>query len=315
VADHAEVYLRVSLFGLPALLVSLAGVGFLRGRQDTRTPLLVALGTAVANGVLEALLIFRFDQGIGASALSTVLAQAVAAVVFAWQVTGDARRLGAALAPDPGVLLQLLAVGGHLIVRTAALRGSLLLGVAVAARIGTADVAAYEIAFQLWSLAALALDALAIAAQTLVGHALGAGDADAAREYGRRAMLLSLAAGAVIALVLVSLRVPLASIFSDDPTVEDLAAASLVAVALIQPVNGLAFALDGILIGAGDQRFLAFAMTIPFALFSAAALAVWSSGAGLGWLWAALSLFMVARWLVLHARFRTSAWLVLGGGS
>jgi putative MATE family efflux protein len=198
-------------------------------------------------------------------------------------------------------------------VRTLALRASLLVGVAVATRIGTADVAAYEIAFQLWSLAALALDALAIAAQSLVGHALGAGDADGARELGRRAMVLSMAAGVAIAVVVLPLREPLASLFSDDPRVEDLAAASLAAVALIQPINGLAFALDGILIGAGDQRYMAFAMTIPFAVYTAAALAVHWSGAGLGWLWAALSLFMVARWLVLHARFRTSRWVVLGG--
>ncbi|MGD9752042.1 MAG: MATE family efflux transporter [Acidimicrobiia bacterium] len=312
VAEQAGTSLGISLFGLPAMLLSLAGVGYLRGLQDTRTPLWVALGTAIGNGVVEAVLIFGFDQGIGASALSTVAAQWAGAAVFAWRCLATARRHGVVLWPRGRALGRLLVVGSHLLVRTAALRGSLLVGVSVATRIGPAPVAAYEIGFQIWSLAALGLDALAIAAQSLVAHALGAGDADGARRTGQRALVLSVGAGAVLAVVLALLRHPLAAVFSDDATVVALAAESLLYVAVMQPVNGAAFALDGILIGAGDQRFLAWAMALAFAVYTPAAQVVRITGAGLGWLWAALGLFMVLRWLVLHARFRGDGWVVLG---
>ena len=312
VAQQAEIYLRVSLFGVPALLVSLAGLGYLRGRQDTRTPLFVALGTAVGNGVLEAILVFRFDQGIGASALSTVAAQTVAAGIFCGQVARHARSFGARLGPQPRRLGRLLVVGVHLAIRTAALRASLLVGVAVAARIGTVEVAAYEVSFQIWSLAALALDAVAIAAQALVAGALGAGDANLARLVGRRALWLSLWAGVALAVVLILTRHPLAAIFSTDPAVVDLAAFSLVIVGAMQPINGLVFALDGILIGAGDQRFLAGAMAAAFALYAPLAVAVGALGGGLGWLWAALCVLMVGRGSVLAWRFAGGRWLVLG---
>ncbi len=312
VAAQAWIYLRISLAGLPALLVSLAAVGYLRGIRDTRTPLLVALGTALFNGVLEWALIFPLGFGIGASALSTVAAQTIASAVFVARTVAGARRHGAALRPHLGQQRRLLAVGGHLVVRTAALRGSLLLGVSVATRIGTAEVAAYEVAFQVWSLVGLALDAVAIAAQSLVGHALGAADPAAARRVGRRAMLVSVVAGAIFGVAILVVRQPVAALFSDDPVVVGLAARSLVFVALSQPVNAAAFALDGILIGAGDQRFLAGAMAIAFAVYAPAALAVRATGAGLDWLWLALAAFMIARWLVLHARFRSTAWQVVG---
>jgi putative MATE family efflux protein len=123
VAENAGVYLRISLFGFPALLVSLAAVGYLRGRQDTRSPLIVALATAVGNGVGESVLIFGFDQGIGASALSTALAQTAAAIIYARVVLRSARRLGAPLRPDLRTIARLAVVGLHIAARTASLRG------------------------------------------------------------------------------------------------------------------------------------------------------------------------------------------------
>lgn len=312
VAAQARIYLNVSLFGLPAMLLSLAGVGYLRGLQDMRTPLWVALGTAVGNGVAEAVLIFGLGFGIGASALTTVAAQWAGATVFVLRCGRAARRHGASLHPRPRELGRLLVVGSHLLVRTAALRGSLLVGVSVATRIGTPHVAAYEIGFAVWSLAALALDALAIAAQSLVGRALGAGDAATARRIGRRALVLSSLVGVAIGVALALARHPIAALFSDDPVVVALCAESLLYVAGMQPVNGAAFALDGILIGAGDQRFLAWAMAGAFAVYAPAAQAVRITGGGLGWLWVALGMFMVVRWVTLHARFRTDGWIVLG---
>ena len=312
VAENASVYLRISLFGFPALLVSLAAVGYLRGRQDTRSPLFVALATAVGNGVLESVLIFGFDQGIGASALSTVLAQTVAAVIYVRVVLGSASGLGARLGPDGRAIARLGVVGLHIAARTAALRGSLLLGVAVAARIGTDDLAAYEVGFQVWALAALALDAVAIAAQALVGHALGAGDGAQARAIGRRAIEWGFAAGAAIALLLILGRPWLGALFTDDPDVARLIGFSVLLVAAMQPLCGIVFALDGILIGAGDLRYLSVAMLAAFATFASSAGLVTAFDAGLGWLWAAFTAFMLARCAVLVGRFASPRWVVLG---
>ncbi|MBM3684220.1 MAG: MATE family efflux transporter [Actinobacteria bacterium] len=312
IAAHAWTYLSISLVGVPALLVGLAGVGYLRGLRDTRTPLVLAVGTAVGNGVLEVVLIFGFGYGIGASALATVVAQTVAASVFAARVVGAARRHGAPLGPQLGAIRRLLVVGVHLLVRTAALRGSLLAGVAVAAGLGGAELAAYEIGFQLWTLGALALDAVAIAAQTVVGGALGAGDAVAARRLAARAILWSTLAGGVLGGALAVGRGVLPGVFTPDPDVAALLAGTLVLVALAQPLNGVVFALDGILIGAGDQRYVAGAMAVAFAAFLPAAYAVGQGRGGLAGLWAALLWFMVVRALGLGLRFRGDRWAVVG---
>ncbi len=312
VARNALIYLRISLLGMPALLLSLASVGYLRGRLDTRTPLVVALGTAVFNLVIEVVLIYGLGFGIGASALGTVVAQALGASVLCWRVLSSARAERVPTAPDLRAIRQLLSVGLHLLVRTAALRASLVLGTAVAARLGKVELAAYQISFEIWSFLGMGLDALALAAQALVGHALGAGDADAARAVGRRVNQLSVGAGVVLGGALVAARWPLASVFSHDDAVIAAAAASMVWVAVAQPINGWAFALDGILIGAGDQRFLAVAMVIAFAVFAPAAVAVGATGAGLGWLWGALILLTAARVVVLQLRFSGGRWAVVG---
>ena len=312
VAGQAEIYLRISLLGVPALLTSLAALGYLRGLQDTRTPLLVALGGAVANGLLEWWLIFGLGLGIGASAASTVAAQSAAGAVLVWRVARQACRHGARLRPRPRALVRLAAVGGHLLVRTAALRGSLLVGVGVATRIGTTEVAAYEIAFQVWSLGALALDAVAIAAQSLVSRALGASEPGVAMAVARRALRLSVWAGVVLGALAVAFRHPLGHLFSDDKQVVALVAFSLLFVGAMQPLNGVVFALDGILIGAGDQRFLAVAMAAAFVLYVPLAVGVAMLGLGLGWLWAALGLLMVARGAVLVGRLLSGHWAVVG---
>jgi putative MATE family efflux protein len=312
IAVEAGIYLRISLLGVPALLVSLAGVGYLRGLRDTRTPFVVAALTAVGNGVLEWVLIFGLGFGIGASALSTVLAQTGAAIVFVHRVLRSSRRWGVGLRPDPRAIGRLVTVGFHLLVRTAALRGSLVVGVAVAARIGTPELAAYEIGFQIWSLAALTLDAVAIAAQAMVGHELGAGRDPTARLIARRALWWATVVGAVMGAVIAVASPWLPALFTADPAVRDLAAVSFLFVAAAQPLNGAVFALDGILIGAGDQRFLAWAMVVAFALYVPAAVAVGATGAGLGWLWTALAVFMAARGAVLGLRLTGDKWTVTG---
>jgi putative MATE family efflux protein len=312
VRTNALVYLRISLPGVPAMLLVLAGAGYLRGLQDTRTPLLIAIGTAAANLVIEVALIYGLDQGIGASALATVLAQVGGAAVYIRRVGHAARRQGADLAPHPASLAALAGVGRDLLVRTAALRAALVVATAVAARLGSVDVAAHQIAFEIWSFLALGLDAIAIAGQAMVGRALGAGDGPGARDAGRRMTEWGVALGAVVGVLVAALRTVLPHLFTDDVEVLALASFLLVWVAALQPLNAVAFVLDGVLIGAGDMRFLAWAMIVAAAVFIPAALAVLALDAGIGWLWASLGLLMATRASTLLARFASGRWIILG---
>ena len=309
---NALVYLRISLAGVPAMLLVLAGAGYLRGLQDTRTPLLVAIGTAAANLVIEVTLIYGLGKGIGASALATVLAQVGGASVYVRRVGRAARRHGADLAPHPASLTALARVGRDLLVRTAALRAALVVATAVAARLGSVDVAAHAIAFEIWSFLALGLDAIAIAGQAMVGRALGAGDGPGARDAGRRMIEWGVALGALIGVLVAVLRTVLPHLFTDDTAVLALASFLLLWVAALQPVNAVAFVLDGVLIGAGDMRFLAGAMIVAAGVFIPAALLVLALDAGIGWLWASLGLLMATRASTLLARFASDRWIVLG---
>jgi MATE family, multidrug efflux pump len=313
VADNALVFLRISLFGVPAMLAVLAGTGYLRGLQDTRTTLVVAAGTAVVNLVIEVVLIYGLDQGIGASALSTVVAQCLAAAVYIRLIARTARALHVDVRPHPASIARLSRMGADLLVRTVALRVALAVSTAVAARVGTTSLAAHEIAFGLWNFLAFGLDAVAIAGQAMVGRALGAGDAGSARGAGRRMIEWGVALGTVAGVGVLVTRGVLPQVFSDDPAVIEVAGFLLVWVALLQPLNGLVFVLDGILIGAGDMAFLARAMVGAAIVFVPPAVAVAVLGLGIGWLWACIGLLMAARALALGARFAGDRWIVLGG--
>lgn len=309
---HALTYLRISLLGVPALLVMEAGLGYLRGLQDTRVPLLVTAAALGANLALELALIYGFGFGIGASALSTVLAQVAAAAFYVRRIAADARDRGVPVRPDPAGLRLLAVVGRDLFLRTAALRLSLTLLTAIAARLGTVELAAHQIAFQVWSALAIALDAIAIAGQALTGRLLGAGDAVGARAAARRMMTWGLVAGVLFGGGIALLRTALPQLFTDDPQVVALCAFLLWFVAALQPVNALAFVLDGILIGAGDMAFLARAMAVAAAVFVPSALLVPALDLGIGWLWAAMGLLMATRSAVLLGRFAGARWQVTG---
>lgn len=312
VATNALVYLRISLVGLPFLLLTLAGTGYLRGLQDTRTPLLVSVATALLNLVLELILVLGFDQGIGASALTTVLAQVVGGAVYAIAVVRAARRDGARLRPDLASQRRLVRVGADLVVRTAALRGSLVALTAVATRMGRNEVAAHQIVFEIWSLLAMALDALAIAGQAMVGRLLGAGEATDACAASRRLLGVGLVGSIATAALILALRPVLPDLFTPDPAVADLVRFLLLWAALLQPVAAVAFVLDGVLIGAGDQRYLARAMVFAALGLVVVAAPILPLGLGVGWLWAAFGVLMAVRAGTLLARFRGDRWLVLG---
>jgi putative MATE family efflux protein len=312
VAENARVYLQISVLGLPVTFVILAGTGYLRGLQDTRTPLFVAVGTALVNLVLEVWWIFGLDFGIGASALSTVIAELLAATIYVTMIRRATREHRTPWWPHARTIAGLGRAGVSLFLRTAALRGAFTLATAVAARIGTAELAAYQIAFELMYLMALALDAIAIAGQAMTGRFLGAGDAVAARAAGKRMIEWAVVAGVGAGAVLAVLSPVLGEAFTDDPAVLALTGTLILYVAVLQPLNGYVFALDGILIGAGDLAFLARAMLIAFLVFAPAAIAVLVFDLGIDWLWVALALLFLSRAVILGRRFHGDSWVRLG---
>lgn len=311
---YALTYLRVSLAGLPAMLVVLAATGVLRGLQDTRTPLVVAAVGALANVALNVWLVYGVGLGIAGSALGTVLAQFGMAAAFVVVVVRGARRHGAPLRPDlPGIRAAGTA-GVPLIVRTATVRAALLLTTYVAASAGTVAVATHQIVFTVWMLLALALDAVAIAGQAIVGRCLGAGDAVGARSATRRMVEWGIAAGVLLAVLVVVGRPAYVPLFTTDQDVRALLGQVLLVAAVFQPVCGVVFALDGVLIGAGDGRYLAWAGVVTLLVFAPLALTVLATGSGLVALWWAFNAFLAARLVTLLWRWRGDAWLVTGAG-
>jgi len=312
---NALVYLRISLIGLPGTLIVLAGTGYLRGLQDTVFPLRVAILTATLNLVIEVVWVFGLDHGIGASALSTVVAEWVAAGIYLRRITGAVREYDVTLRPDPEALRSLALVGRDLFIRTAALRVSLTMATAVAARVGEVDLAAHQIAFEIWSFLALVLDALAIAAQALIGRLLGAGEAATARAAARRMIEMGVMLGVVAGSLIIALRTVLPELFTNDAAVASLTTFLLIWVGALQPVNAVVFVLDGVLIGAGDMRYLAWAMVGAAALFVPVLMLVPILDLGIGWVWAAIAVLMVARMVALSARFAGDKWQVTGARS
>ena len=300
------------------LLVMLAATGVLRGLQDTRTPLVVAVVGNVANIALNVLLVYGLDLGIAGSALGTDLAQLGSAVALVGVVVLAARREGASLRPDlPGVRRAAHA-GVALVVRTLTLRASLLVATYGAATLGATALATNQLALTIWTFLAFALDAIAIAAQALTGRSLGAGDVAGTRAVTRRMVQWGLVSGVVTGLLLAALSPVLGRLFTEDPVVRDLLVPVLLVAALFQPVAGVVFVLDGVLIGAGDGRYLAWGGLVVLAVFAPLALLAVQCRArvtsrALTWLWLTFGVaFIGSRAVVLLHRARGSAWMVTG---
>ena len=322
VSNPATTYLRIAFLGTVPLLVMLASTGVLRGLQDTRTPLAVAVGGNALNVVLNLVLVYPAGLGIAGSALGSVLAQAASAAAFVVVVARAARRHGASLRPDvPGIRAAGRA-GVPLVVRTLTLRAALLLTTyvvtvaAVGARDQEVDLATHQLAMTIWGFLAFVLDAIAIAAQAITGRALGAGDAAGTRELTARMVRWGAVSGVVTGVLLAAASPFLGHLFTGDPDVQDLLVPVLLVAALGQPVAGVVFVLDGVLIGAGDGRYLARAGLVTLAAYAPVALACAVTGAGLVAVWVSFcAVFMGARFVVLVHRERGDAWLVTGAGT
>ncbi|MGW2015798.1 MATE family efflux transporter [Streptomyces sp. NPDC001927] len=311
-APYAITYLRISILGIPAMLVVLAATGVLRGLQDTRTPLYVAIGGFTANALLNVGLVYGAGMGIAGSAWGTVIAQFAMAAAYLVVVVRGARRHGASLRPDAAGIRASAQAGVPLLVRTLSLRAVLMIATAVAARMGDAEVAAHQIILSLWSLMAFALDAIAIAGQAIIGRYLGADDADGARQVCRRMVQWGAVSGVVLGALLILARPLFIPLFTGDTMVQDTLLPALLVVAVSQPIAGVVFVLDGVLMGAGDGPYLAWAMLLTLAVFAPVALLVPALGGGLTALWWAMTLMMTVRLLTLWLRSRSGHWIVTG---
>lgn len=312
VTPYAVTYLRIVAISFPAVLGVLAAVGVLRGLQDTRTTLYVTLAMVTANLVLCLVFVLGLGWGIAGSAAATGIAELLGLVAYGVIVLRAAARAGVAITPSGIGVLRSARDGVPLLVRSIALRGVLVIAAAVAARLGDADLAAYHVTVTLFFALALALDAVAIAGQALLGKTLGAGDPEQSRVITRRIVWWSVWLGVALAIVILALRPWLPGWFGEDANVIALITSAMLVLALLQPLSGVVFALDGVLIGAGDTRWLAWAQVVVLVAFLPAAWLVLDRGWGLDGLWWALGWFLLARAVLLVWRARGSAWLVTG---
>lgn len=318
VADQAETYLGISMWGLPAMLIVMAATGLLRGLQNTVLPLWIAGVGFVANAALNLLFIYGFGWGIAGSAVGTVVAQWGMVVAYGLIVHRLARRHAASLRPQRDGIRGSALAGGWLFLRTVSLRAALLLTVATATSLGTTELAGWQVVFTIATTAAFALDALAIAAQALIGKHLGAGDPDAVRHVLRRTIAWGGWFGVALGVVIGGLSGVLGLAFTGDPALAALIVAPLILMAVGQPLAGVVYVLDGVLMGAGDGRYLALVGVlnlVPFLPVLWAISATHAEGsAGLSWLSVAFfGVLMTARVLGLGLRVRGTRWMEVGG--
>lgn len=312
VESAATAYLRVAALGLPSVLLLLASTGVLRGLQDTKTPLYVAIATNLANIVLNVTLVYGAGLGIAGSAIGTLIAQSGAAVFLATIVIRGARREHSEIRFRPGGVLAAARSGVWLIARTATLQTAITLTTVTAATGGAVALAAHQVVNSLWVLLAFALDALAIAGQAIIGRLLGAGDVTLGRAMTTRMVGWGVIAGVVFGLAVWGTRPLYVGLFTPDPAVQTLIGHVLVVVAVTTPIAGVVFVLDGVLIGAGDGRYLALAGLLGLAAYVPLVLTVRHFDAGLVWLWVAYAAFIAARMLTLVLRARGDRWTRTG---
>jgi putative MATE family efflux protein len=307
VADGAVLYLRIAALGAPFFMIASAGQGFLRGMGDLRTPLVILVVAHSVNAALEVLFVYGFGWGLAGSAWGTVIAQSGMGFAFV-----EVQRRAGFEPPVLALIRSLMRIGTEIAVRTTALLGSFLVASAVLARVGAASLAAHQIAFQLFVFLALVLDALAIAAQVLVGRLLGAGDAARARAAASRVILWSVVVGAAFGLALIALIDVIPHAFTDDDLVVERAQEIWWLFAALMPVNAAVFALDGILIGAGDTRFLMWGMLAAAAVYVPVALLALDQGWGIVGVWWGLAGLIGVRLLTCGLRFLGSRWVLTG---
>jgi putative MATE family efflux protein len=315
IADMALPWLRIAILGAPAILISLAGNGWMRGVQDTARPLRYVVAGFALSAVLCPTLVYGWlglpRMELAGSAVANLVGQWLAALLFCRALLAER----VPLSVDFTVLRAQVVMGRDLLVRTMAFQACFVSAAAVAARFGAAAVAAHQVVLQLWGFLALVLDSLAIAAQSLVGAALGAGQLAHAKSVAWRVTVFSTLAAAVLAAVFAVGASVLPTLFTDDRSVLDAIGVPWWFLVAQLPIAGIVFALDGVLLGAGDAKFMRNA-TLVSALVGFLPL-IWLSlifGWGLLGIWSGLTTFMVLRLVFVGWRAFSGHWLVAGTG-
>lgn len=316
VTAAADTYLSISVWGLPGMLIVIAANGLLRGMQDTRTPLIVAVVGFAANAGLNAVFIYGFDLGLAGSAIGTVIAQWGMAAVYLILAVREARRRGVALRPGLRGVGSAAGLGGWLFLRTASLRFAMLATVFVATDLGITELATLQIAMTVFSLLAFILDALAIAGQALIGHGIGAADWPRVKAVTRRLIVFGLMSGIVLGLATAALSPFAGLVFTGNQDVRELLTVTMIIMSFGIPLAGFVFVLDGVLIGAGDARYLALTGLVNLVAYLPLLVLVEAlrPQPGLVWLWAAFGFgYMGARAVTLGLRARGTRWVTLSG--
>lgn len=316
---HAVDYLMWSLPGVPAMLLVFAAIGVLRGFQDTKTPLIIAAVGFSANAVLNLVLVHPVGWGVTGAAIGSTVAHWGMALTYLIILIPRMRAAGVPLGPEPVALRRAASVGSWMMLRTVTLRAAMVATVLVATGFGPETLAAHQVAFTFFSTLAFVLDALAIAAQALIGRELGAARRESARTMVRLMVWWGVGLGVVVGVVL-ALSAPFAPwLFTQDETVAAAITMALLVVAVTQPLAGCVFVLDGVLMGAGDVRYLALAGLVNLAAYLPVLWWVRISITGedttqsVLWLWLAFAvIFMGARGTTLGIRAYGSRWMVLG---
>jgi putative MATE family efflux protein len=306
VLEAATTYLRISTIGLPFVWVTMVGHGVMRGHNNLTRPMVIVLFANLVNVALEIIVVYGFHMGVAGSAWSTVVVQIGAAISF----TGIMRPYMVRIAPAWHRLRPILARAGHLGLRSIAMLGAWVAITRVAARVDTVTLAANQVLQQLFTFLALALDALAIPAQSLVAGALGAGDREGAMAIGRSSMRLSLWVAAGFCAVVVATSPVLPNVFSADEAVISRVFVGLFFLAIMQFPGAIAFALDGVLIGGHDTKYLGRAAVFNLIPFVPVLVAVIVHPAfGIAGLWAAELVWMMTRAYINHRRFSSRRWM------
>ena len=286
---QSAMYLRARAWAMPAVLLVTVGNGAYRGLEDTRTPLRFAALLNLTNLVLDPLLIFGLGWGLVGAGIASAVAQWMGAGLFLGGLLGwhRARFCVPPRVPSLGELLPLLSVGSVLSIRTFALVGTLTVATAIATRVGKAAVGAHQVAWQVWGFAALVVDALAVAGQTLVARHLN-DEPDVARAIADRLLTLGVLVGCGLGVGLWALRPTLPWLLSSTPG----AAAQLLTiwwvVVAMQPLNALIFVWDGVYLGARRFTYLAASMLGAGVLGCGVLAGVLPGGWGLPGVWASL---------------------------
>ncbi|XP_045795322.1 protein DETOXIFICATION 44, chloroplastic-like isoform X2 [Trifolium pratense] len=298
----AEHFLTLRAFGALPIVIALAAQGTFRGFKDTKTPLYAVGAGNFLNVILDPILIFLCGLGISGAAIATVISEFLIAFILLWNLSGKVLLIPFDF--DGTKFFSYLKSGGLLIARTLAVFITMTLTTSLAANQGPIPMAGHQICMQVWLSISLLTDALALAGQALLASSYSLGNYEQARLIIYRVIQIGLGAGISLSMILFVGFGPFSTLFSTDSEVLDVARSGILFVAGSQPVNALAFVIDGIYYGVSDFEYAAYSMVVV-GLISSIFMLVATPVVGLPGVWTGLFLFMMLR--VLAGVWRLSS--------